>query len=54
MPILGHVAGMPVEETLLGFAPLGVAGAGALAAYATQRARALLRRRRRPRAAGRL
>jgi hypothetical protein len=45
MTILGHVAGIPVEETLLGLAPLGVAGVGALAAFATQRVRALLRRR---------
>jgi hypothetical protein len=44
MPILGHVAGIPVEETLLGFAPLGVAGAGALVACATHRIRSLLRR----------
>jgi hypothetical protein len=43
--ILAHVAGIPVEETLLGFAPLGIAGVGALAAYTTQRVRALLRRR---------
>jgi hypothetical protein len=39
-----HVAGIPVEETLLGFAPLGVAGVGALVAYATQRVCHLWRR----------
>jgi hypothetical protein len=42
-----HVAGMPVEETLLGFAPLGLAGAGAVAAYASHRMRAAWRRARR-------
>ena len=41
MTVLAHVAGMPVEETLLGFAPLGVAGAGALFAYAVSRTRQL-------------
>jgi hypothetical protein len=43
--IAAHVAGIPVEETLLGFAPLGVAGVTALTAYVTGRVRALLRRR---------
>jgi hypothetical protein len=42
-----HVAGVPVEETLLGLAPLGLAGVSALGAYAAQRARALWRRERR-------
>ena len=45
--IFGHVAGIPVEETLLGFAPLGVAGVAALGAYATGRVRTVLRRARR-------
>ena len=27
--ILAHIAGVPVEETLLAFAPVGVAGVGA-------------------------
>jgi hypothetical protein len=35
-----HIAGVPVEETLLSFVPLGLAGVGALAAYASQRVRA--------------
>lgn len=38
--ISGHIAGVPVEETLLSLAPLGAAGVGALVAYASQRARA--------------
>lgn len=37
--LVAHIAGIPVEETLLGFAPLGVAGVGALLAYASRRAR---------------
>jgi uncharacterized membrane protein AbrB (regulator of aidB expression) len=45
--IVAHVAGIPVEETLLGFAPLGLAGVAAVAAYVTQRARTVLRRARR-------
>ena len=45
--IVGHMAGVPVEETLLGFAPLGIAGLAALTAYASQRLRALLHRPRR-------
>lgn len=35
--LLAHVAGVPVEELLLGFAPLGVAGFGALLAYGLHR-----------------
>jgi hypothetical protein len=42
--MLAHIAGVPVEETLLGFAPLGVAGATAVTAYVVQRLRALWRR----------
>jgi hypothetical protein len=38
--IFAHIAGIPVEETLLSFAPLGAAGFGALV-YAV---RARLRR----------
>ncbi|WCB94105.1 hypothetical protein DSM104299_02833 [Baekduia alba] len=45
MTFLGaHLAGIPIEETLLGFAPVGVAGVTALTAYMTQRVRAMLRR----------
>jgi hypothetical protein len=47
--ILAHVAGVPVEETLLGLAPLGAAGLGAFAAYARGRASRLRPRRRRHR-----
>ena len=38
--LCAHIAGMPVEETLLGLAPLGLAGFGALLVYGSQRARA--------------
>jgi hypothetical protein len=38
--VLAHIAGIPVEETVLGLAPLGLAGIGMLSAYAAQRARA--------------
>ncbi len=34
-----HIAGIPVEETLLGLGPFGLAGVGALVAYGSQRAR---------------
>jgi hypothetical protein len=48
MIALGHIAGIPVEETLLGLAPVGVAGIGAMV-YAfrghSRRMRARLRRR---------
>jgi hypothetical protein len=37
--LLGHIAGIPVEETLLGLAPFGVAGLGALVAYWSARTR---------------
>jgi hypothetical protein len=33
--ILAHIAGLPVEEALLAFAPLGACGAGLLA-YSTR------------------
>jgi hypothetical protein len=39
---------VPVEETLLGFAPLGVGGVAALGAYAVRRVRSVLGRRRDP------
>jgi hypothetical protein len=45
--VLAHIAGVPVEETVLGLAPLGLAGVGLLSAYASQRARAWRRPRRR-------
>jgi hypothetical protein len=44
--ILAHIAGVPVEETLLGLAPLGAGGVGALIALASQRARGWRRPRR--------
>jgi hypothetical protein len=31
--LVAHIAGLPVEETLLGLAPLGAAGVGGLLAY---------------------
>jgi hypothetical protein len=46
---LAHIGGVPLEETLLGFAPLGLAGIGMVMAYAAQRARAWRRPRRRGR-----
>ncbi|HMJ36206.1 MAG TPA: hypothetical protein VK501_20060 [Baekduia sp.] len=49
---LAHIAGVPVEETVLSFAPLGVAGVGALAAYVTGRIGAW-RHPRAPRGSGR-
>jgi hypothetical protein len=42
--MLAHIAGVPVEETLLGFAPLGVGGVGALLVYGSRRVRAAWRR----------
>jgi len=51
MIVLGHIAGIPVEETLLGLAPVGAVGIGA-AIYAMrgrlERLRQLVARRRRP------
>jgi hypothetical protein len=48
--ILGHIAGIPVEETLLGLAPVGAVGVGAVI-YAVrgrlERLRQLIARRRR-------
>jgi hypothetical protein len=50
--IAAHIAGIPVEETILSFAPLGLVGLGIALATARQRIAALLRRiahpRRRP------
>jgi predicted alpha/beta-hydrolase family hydrolase len=37
--ILAHIAGVPVEETLLALAPVGVAGVGAWLAQLGHRAR---------------
>lgn len=48
--ILGHIAGFPVEETLLGLGPACLAGFGALLASA--RGRAARRRERREHRAG--
>jgi hypothetical protein len=45
--ILAHVAGIPVEETLLNFAPVGVV----VASIASWRCRAVLRPRHAPRPA---
>lgn len=36
--ILGHIAGLPLEETLVVLAPVGVVGIGALAVTARGRA----------------
>jgi hypothetical protein len=43
--IVAHIAGIPVEETLLSLAPIGVAGVGALLAQLAHRARKLVRQR---------
>jgi predicted alpha/beta-hydrolase family hydrolase len=45
--ILAHIAGIPVEETLLSFAPIGMAGVG----WAAWHVAHVLRRRRRADAA---
>ena len=37
--VIAHIAGVPVEETLLAFAPVGIAGVGALLAQLVHRAR---------------
>jgi hypothetical protein len=37
--VIAHIAGIPVEETLLSFAPFGVGGIGALLAYIGGRVR---------------
>ena len=56
MIILGHIAGIPVEETLLGLAPVGAVGVGAFMYAVRGRAERLRRfttrlrpRRRHPR-----
>jgi hypothetical protein len=41
--VLGHIAGIPVEETLASFAPVGAVGIGALVWTARGRA-AMVRR----------
>jgi hypothetical protein len=46
MTIVAHIAGVPVEETLLGLAPMGAAGFGALLAYGRLRWRHPRRSRR--------
>jgi hypothetical protein len=45
--ILAHIAGLPVEETLLGFAPVGLVGAGVALLSVRQRAAELRERMRR-------
>jgi hypothetical protein len=42
--VLGHIAGIPVEETLLGFLPVGAVGAGAIV-YAVRTRTSRLRQR---------
>jgi hypothetical protein len=37
--IIAHIAGVPVEETLLAFAPVGIGGVGALLAQLVHRVR---------------
>jgi hypothetical protein len=37
--VVAHVAGMPVEELLVGVAAFGLTGVGALLAYGAQRTR---------------
>jgi hypothetical protein len=48
--IFAHIAGVPVEEMLLNFAPIGAVGLGAIGLAARERlvaaSRRLLRRRR--------
>jgi hypothetical protein len=43
MIVLGHIAGVPVEETLLGLAPVGAVGIGAMV-YAVRGRAGRLRR----------
>jgi hypothetical protein len=43
---LGHIAGIPVEETLLNMLPFGAVGIGAAVCVARDRLRSLHRRRR--------
>jgi hypothetical protein len=50
MTLTAHIAGIPVEETLLAFAPLGVAGVGTMLAAAVHRMRRTPRSRRAGRA----
>jgi hypothetical protein len=47
MIVLGHIAGIPVEETLLGLAPVGAVGIGAVIYAVRGRAGRLRRRLRR-------
>jgi hypothetical protein len=48
--VIAHIAGMPVEETLLAFAPVGIGGVGALLAQLAGRARRSSRSRKTGRA----
>jgi hypothetical protein len=52
MILLGHIAGIPVEETLLGLAPAGAVGIGAMVYAVRGRAgrlrRLVVRLRKRP------
>lgn len=50
---LAHIAGIPVEETLLSFGPVGAVAAGAVVASARARARRLRRAGTRPMAPSR-
>ena len=43
--ILAHIAGVPVEETLLSLAPVGVAGVGVWLAGLAHRVRKVVRNR---------
>lgn len=44
MIVLGHIAGIPVEETLLSLAPVGAVGLGAIAYAARGHARRIRQR----------
>jgi hypothetical protein len=43
MILFGHIAGIPVEETLLGLAPVGAVGVGAVMYAVRSRAQRLRR-----------
>jgi len=44
MIVLGHILGIPVEETLLSFVPVGAVGVGAVVFVAREHLRRLRRR----------